>query len=254
MDFFDSILTYSYLKSASLSLMLDSLPQSTPATYTSGKTMMAEALTGRIRTNSAMLEQGAKNATEASNIATMIASTASSVVDNLNQMLTLAQEVKADSSKGSVNGAAFTTLAKEITSMVQGTVYNNISLLNKSGWTGDNRLTVSSDGKSATLGIQLGYDSSKFTLRDLSYLNYLESVDLSSSSLNLTNLISDITTQIGTANLVYGSNDSLATSYASESAFMVEQADILTKAAEDAMPSEEDPLQRDLGSIISLSS
>ena len=66
MDFFDQLLTYTYLRSSSLSLLLDSVQQATPTiTQKSGREMMAEALTGRIRSDSAMLRQGAKNATEA---------------------------------------------------------------------------------------------------------------------------------------------------------------------------------------------
>lgn len=251
MDFFDDILTSTYLKSASLRLMLDNLPQPTSPSYRSGKEMMADALTGRIRSNETMLRQGAKNATEAANMATMIATSASSVLDNLNQMLTLAQEVQADPTKGSVNAAKFTNLATAITSMVTGTEYNGISLLDKNGWTDDDRLTVSADGTSATLTIQLGYGASTFTLRDLSYLSSLQSVDLSDPTLDIDALVSDLSTQVSTVDLISNSNSSLASSYTDESALMVEQADILKKAAEDAMPTEEDPLLRDIGSIIS---
>jgi len=255
MDFFDQLLTYTYLRSSSLSLLLDSVQQATPAiTQKSGKEMMAEALTGRIRSDSAMLRQGAKNATEASNIASIVATSASTILTNLNQMLTLAQEVKADSTKGAANSVKFTALAQGITSTIANSKYNNISLLDKAGWTGDSRLTVSADGKSATLKIQVGYDNSTFKLNDMSYLNSLSSVDLSSGTLDLNALISNLSTNITTATIIYNGNDALSDAYASESEFLVKQADILTKAAEDAMPSEEDPLLRDLGSIISTTS
>lgn len=254
MDFFDDILISTYVKSASLSLMLDSLPQLTPRVYTSGKEMMAEALTGRIRSNETMLRQGAKNATEAASMATMISTSASSVLDNLNQMLTLAQQVQADPTKGTVNAAEFKNLATANTSIIAGTQYNGISLLDKSGWTNDSRLTISSDGNSSTLKIQLGYGDSTFTLRDMSYLSYLQNVDLSSSSLDINALITDISTQIGTANLIYSGNSSLASSYTGEATLMVKQADILKKAAQYAMPTEQDPLLRDIGSIISTTS
>ena len=201
-----------------------------------------------------MLRQGAKNATEGANIATLIATSTSTVRDNLNQMLTLAQEVKADPTKGSVNGAAFTALAGELSSVASGTKYNNISLLDKTGWTNDSRLTISGDGKSSTFKLQMGYGSSTFTLNDLSYLNYLKSVDLSSGSLDIDALISDLSTQINTVDVIYSRNNSLSGSYTSEANVLVEQADILKKAAEDAMPSEEDPLLRDIGSIISTTS
>ena len=127
-------------------------------------------------------------------------------------------------------------------------------MLDKAGWTGDSRLTVSADGKSATLKIQVGYDNSTFKLNDMSYLNSLSSVDLSSGTLDLNALISNLSTNITTATIIYNGNDALSGAYASESEFLVKQADILTKAAEDAMPSEEDPLLRDLGSIISTTS
>ncbi|NCB21464.1 MAG: hypothetical protein EOM56_01260 [Deltaproteobacteria bacterium] len=253
MDFFDQLLTYTYLRSSSLSLLLDSVQQATPTiTQKSGREMMAEALTGRIRSDSAMLRQGAKNATEASNIADIVASSASTIVDNLTEMLALAQEVKADSTKGAVNGVKFTALAQGITSTIANSKYNNISLLDKSGWTGDSRLTVSADGNSATVKIQTGYDNSNFKLNDMSYLNSLSSVDLSSGTLDLDALISSLSTNVTTATIIYNGNDALSDAYASESEFLVKQADILTKAAEDAMPDEEDPLLRDLGSIISL--
>jgi len=251
MDFFDDILTSTYLKSASLSLMLDNLQQLTSTSYRSGDEMMADALTGRIRSNETMLRQGAKNATEAANMATMVATSASSVLDNLNQMLTLAQEVQADPTQGSVNAAKFTTLATSLSAMITGTEYNGISLLDKNGWTDDDRLTVSGDGNSATLTIQLGYGSSTFTLRDLSSLSSYQSVDLSDASLDINALVSDLSTQVSTVDLVSNSYSSLASSYTDESSLMVEQADILKKAAQDAMPTEEDPLLRDIGSIIS---
>ena len=88
----------------------------------------------------------------------------------------------------------------------------------------------------------------------MSYLNSLSSVDLSSGSLDLTALISNLSTNVTTANIVYSGNDALSKAYTSESEFLVKQADILDKAAEDAMPSEEDPLLRDLGSISSTTS
>ena len=169
MDFFDQLLTYTYLRSSSLSLLLDSVSQTTPAiTQKSGKEMMAEALTGRIRSDSAMLRQGAKNATEASSIASIVAKSASTILTNLNQMLTLAQEVKADSTKGAADSVKFKALAQEITATIANSKYNNISMLSKAGWTGDSRLRISADGNSATLKLQVGYDSSKFTLNDMS--------------------------------------------------------------------------------------
>ena len=255
MDFFDQLMAYSFLKSGSLSLMLDGMPQPTPVIrQRSGKEIMAAALTGRIRSDASMLRQGAKNATEASNMAGVVANSSSTILGNLTDMLALAQEVKADSTKGAADSVKFKALAQEITATIANSKYNNISLLDKSGWTGDSRLTISADGNSATVKIQVGYDNSKFTLNDMSYLNSLSSVDLSSASLDLDALISSLSTNVATANIIYSGNDALSKAYTSESDFLVKQADILAKAAKDAMPSEEDPLLRDIGSIVSTSS
>ena len=255
MDFFDQLMAYSFLKSGSLSLLLDGMPQPTPVIrQRSGKEMMAAALTGRIRSDASMLRQGAKNATEASNMAGVVANSASTILGNLTDMLALAQEVKADSTKGAADSVKFKALAQEITATIANSKYNNISLLDKSGWTGDSRLTISADGNSATVKIQVGYDNSKFTLNDMSYLNSLSSVDLSSASLDLDALISSLSTNVSTANVIYSGNDALSKAYTSESDFLVKQAGILAKAAKDAMPSEEDPLLRDIGSIVSTTS
>lgn len=255
MDFFDQLMAYSFLKSGSLSLMLEGMPQPMPVIQQrSGKEMMAAALTGRIRSDSTMLRQGAKNVTEASNMAGIVANSASTILSNLTDMLALAQEVKADSTKGAADSVKFKALAQENTAIISNSKYNGISLLDKSGWTGDSRLTVSSDGNSASLKIQAGYDNSKFTLNDMSYLNALASVDLSSSSLDLDALISTLSTNVNTANIIYSGNDALSKAYASESDFLVKQADMLAKAAKDVMPSEEDPLLRDIGSIVSTTS
>ena len=91
-------------------------------------------------------------------------------------------------------------------------------------------------------------------MNDLSYLNYLKNVDLSSGTIDIDALISDLSTQINTVGVISSRNNSLSGSYKSEAKVLVEQADILNKAAQDAMPSEEDPLLRDIGSIISTKS
>lgn len=103
-------------------------------------------------------------------MAGIVANSASTILSNLTDMLALAQEVKADSTKGAADSVKFKALAQENAAIISNSKYNGISLLDKSGWTGDSRLTVSSDGNSASLKIQAGYDNSKFTLNIMSYL------------------------------------------------------------------------------------
>ena len=253
MDFFEQIMAYSFLKSGSLELLLNNMPQRTAAPRgKSGKQIMAEALTGRIRSNSAMLRQGAKNASEAVAMANSVASAASSLSDTVSEMLALAQKVQADPSQGATAGPAFRTLATTLAATVSGTQYNGISLLDSDAWAADKRLTVSGDGATATVPIQLGYGTSKFTLYNLSGLKDLTAVDLNSIQpadlTALTNSLADYGNILTALNKNY---TSLATSYTSEKNYMIEQAEILARAAKNALPDETDPLLRSRGAIFS---
>lgn len=253
MDFFDQLMAYSFLKSGSLELLLDNMPQrATAPRGKSGRQMMAEALTGKIRTNSAMLRQGAKNASEAAAMADSIANATSSLSSTLAEMLALAQKVQADPSQSATAGPAFQTLATTLAATVSGTQYNGISLLDNDGWGTDKRLTVSSDGATATVPIQLGYGTSKFTLYNLSGLKELTTVDLSTilpaDLTALTDSLADYGNILAALNTNY---TSLATSYTNEQNFMNEQAEILARAAKNALPDEIDPLLRSRGGILS---
>ncbi|OXS30241.1 MAG: hypothetical protein BCS36_05520 [Desulfovibrio sp. MES5] len=253
MDFFDQIMAYSFLKSGSLELLLDNMPQRTATSRgKSGRQIMAEALTGKIRSNSAMLRQGAKNASEAAAMADSIANAASSLSATLSQMLALAQKVQADPSQSATASPTFKSLATTLAATVSGTQYNGISLLDSNGWSTDKRLTVSGDGATATVPIQLGYGTSKFSLYSLSGLKDLTSVDLNAiQPADLTALVNSLADYGSIVAALDANYTALATSYTSEQNFMNEQAEILTRAAKNALPDETDPLLRSRGGILS---
>ena len=253
MDFFDQIMAYSFLKSGSLELLLNNMPQRTTAPRSkSGSQIMAEALTGKIRSNAAMLRQGAKNASEAASMSDSIANATSSLSATLSEMLALAQKVQADPSQSATASPAFKALATTLAATVSGTQYNGISLLDGDAWGTDKRLTVSGDGATATVPIQLGYGTSTFSLHTLSGLKELTTVDLNTISpadlTALANSLADYGSILATLNSNY---TSLATSYTSEKNFMIEQAEILARAAKNALPDETDPLLRSRGAIVS---
>ena len=135
---------------------------------------------------------------------------------------------------------------------VSGTQYNGISLLDGDAWGTDKRLTVSGDGATATVPIQLGYGTSTFSLHTLSGLKELTAVDLNTISpadlTALANSLADYGSILATLNSNY---TSLATSYTSEKNFMIEQAEILARAAKNALPDDTDPLLRSRGGIVS---
>lgn len=252
MDFFNQIMAYSFLKSDSLNLLLDNVSQRKDVPhYKSGKEIMAEALTGRIRSNSAMLRQGAKNASEAAAMANSITNAASSLRTTLSEMLTLVQEVQADPSQSASASSTFKNLASTLAATVTGAQYNGISLLDFDGWNKDGRLTVGDDN-TATLQIQLGYGTSKFILHDLSDLKDLKLIDLNGMQpANLTDLSENLKEYGRMVDTLHSSYANWAKSYMSEEKFMNEQAEILMRTAKNAMPNETDPLLRDRGGIVS---
>lgn len=202
-------------------------------TATTGKEKSAAALTGRIRSDSAVLLQGSKNASEAASMATMVKDATNSMAATMNEMLTIAQAVKNNEMTAAAAAPMFKTLASQLTGTIEGTQYNGISLLDKTGWTGDERLTVSGDGSTASLSIQVGNAASTFTLRDLSDLKGYETTDLTNTG-NLTTLIDNLTTDIGTLNTMSSGYQSVAGSYTSEAKFMEQQAETLAVAADRA--------------------
>jgi len=200
------------------------------STATTGREKSAAALTGRIRSDSAVLLQGSKNASEAASIATMIKDATHSMAETMNEMLTIAQAVKNNEMTAAAAAPMFKTLASQLSGTIEGTQYNGISLLNKSGWTGDERLTVSGDGSSATLSIQMGDAASTFTLRDVSDMKRYETTNLANSG-GLTALIDRLTTDVGTLNTMSSGYQSVAGSYTGEAKFMEQQAETLAVAA-----------------------
>ena len=199
-------------------------------TATTGREKSAAALTGRIRGDSAVLLQGSKNASEAASMGTMIKDATHSMAETMNEMLTIAQAVKNNTMTAEDAEISFSMLASQLTGTIEGTQYNGISLLDKTGWAGDERLTESADGSSATLSIQVGNAASTFTLRDLSGMKGYETTDLSDPS-SLTALIDSLSTNIGTLNTLSSGYQSVAGSYTGEAKFMEQQAAPLAAAA-----------------------
>lgn len=200
-----------------------------------GKEIAADALTGKIRSDAAVLRQGAKNASEAAGMAEIIKNATFSLGETLSEMQTLAQTVQNDPSAGAALASAFRSLAEKLAGTVTGAQYNGISLLDADGWVNDGRLAVS--GGTATVSIQMGNTASGFTLRDLSGLKDLTDVDLETiASADLDALVTALSAQIGTVTVMSSGYQALAGSYTSEAGYMEQQADTLALAAERARP------------------
>ncbi|MDO5483506.1 MAG: hypothetical protein Q4F27_01225, partial [Desulfovibrionaceae bacterium] len=94
---FNQMMAYSLLGRAHLTMLNSSQgwagwqcaqPPKDSANYTSGKQMLAEALTGRTRSDAALMRQGSANASEGYAIAKSITAAAESLWKHLSDMVT----------------------------------------------------------------------------------------------------------------------------------------------------------------------
>ena len=195
-----------------------------------GREMSAVALTGKIRSDSAMLHQASHNASEASAMASMIRDSTFLVSDTLNTMLTIAQAVNNGEMNADEAAKSYNSLASSLKATITGTAYNGIVLLDKDGWGSDARETSDASGTSGTLHIQMGNASSAFMLRDLSNLKaFAAENDLSPASIEET--IDKLSSAIGTANTMSSGYEALASSYEYEARHFTLQGDNLALVA-----------------------
>lgn len=213
---------------------LDSAMQSmliNPGPVTSGREKAATALTGRIRSDAATLKQSAKNASEGASMASIIKESALSLGETLSEMQTIVQSYKTGQMSDPEAQTAFNSLAKNVSAIISGAQYNGISLLDKSGWAGDERLTQTGD--SATLSIQMGGGATTFSLHDLSGLKGFELTQLGPEMGmdGLSGLTEKLSKSIGTVNTMASGYEALAGSYTSQAKALENQSEILTKTA-----------------------
>ena len=204
-----------------------------PKSATTGKQKMAAALTGGIRSDAAVLRQGAKNAAEAASMATTIKNATLSVAETLSEMQTIVQAVRNDQMTPEAATPEYQSLVSKLTATIEGAQYNGISLLDKSKWAADERLTVTSD-KTATVSIQVGNTASTFTLRDISNMKNFSTANLAADDATLDRYLKNIADNLATANSMSSGYESLAGSYTSEAKYLEQQAGTLAQAAQRA--------------------
>lgn len=94
-----------------------------------------EAMTGRLRADSAAMRQNAANVREASSMVGVAAEAVGTIKTTLEEMQALAQGIKDGTLTYSADIAAeYETLDDRITSIIESTQYNGISLLDKTRW------------------------------------------------------------------------------------------------------------------------
>jgi hypothetical protein len=199
---------------------------------TSGREKTAFALTGRIRGDAGMMRQAAKNASEGATMATLIKDAGHTLGEKLSEMQTVVQSLRAAQISPADATAAFNSIAQSISATVSGTQYNGISLVDKTAWANDERLTVATNASAATLSIQMGNASSTFTLRDLSSLKDYTSNTLNTmSNADLDALIADISNNIGRVTDLSSGYEAIAGSYTADAKHFENQATLLAATA-----------------------
>jgi flagellin len=119
-----------------------------------------EAITGRLRSDSAAIRQAGKNVREASSMVGIAASAVGTIKSTLEEMQSLAQQVKDGDLAYSADVATqYNALRDKITGIIESTQYNGISLLDDTRWGTDQ---IDTDGnvfiQSFAQGTDGGFD------------------------------------------------------------------------------------------------
>ena len=203
----------------------------------SGREVAATALTGRVRSDAATLRQSAKNAAEGATMASMIKDAAFAMGETLSKMHTVVQTLKQTPATLPEAETTFANLARSLSGIISGTRYNGISLLDKSGWATDERVTTSGTGETGTVALHMNGAQSTLTLRDLSDLDFstLSLAALNPGNGDLDALLADISTAVGKLTTMSSGYESLAGAYTAEARYFENQADLLAATAERAL-------------------
>lgn len=137
----------------------------------SGREIMAEALTGRIRSDAAQYRQAKRNAEEGGIVADALVKGTDGILESLGVMKGIADKIAApDYTTNDDDRAAFTAAAQNINAIVKESAYNGISFFDGVKWRDDARIKQI-DPKSGELRIQTGNSHKTITLTDLGDMN-----------------------------------------------------------------------------------
>lgn len=219
-----------------------------------GRQISAEAITGRIRSDAGMLRQASRNAGEGADIAKTANTATSSILTSLGQMRDLAATVAGSgvAAPGVIDN--YNALASGIQHTINTTAHNGISLMNKNNWPGDERLTISSDGTTASLPIQVGTSSRPLVLTDFSGI--LNGVNDGSAALGNATSAQDAANQlsgiISTVQMQDRTYAAMTSSFASEAKSIKRQSKLLDETAARDIPGQQtDPLLKLLYKLLS---
>jgi flagellin len=189
----------------------------------------AAALTGRLRSDAAMLRQASNNVSEAKSIVDLANSAAATINTSLARMKELANGVATGTMTYAAVQAEYDSLASQITQTVASASYNGIRLLDGSAWASDDRVTAS--GGSGNIAIQSGTGSFTLALYDFSsFKNAFTSTQIDTVG-KAAAMVATLSGHIGTVTTVTANYAARSTNLDSQAAALAAQADIMDTAA-----------------------
>lgn len=202
------------------------------------------------RADAAVIGQGSTDAFEGSCMAQSICSAAGELAKDLDSMKKLVDALLARSPVSITveDQARFNDLARDVSSIVVGAKYNDISLMDSPSWASDQRLTVSGSGTDvmASLSLQLGYRVRRFFLQDMSRLKDLVDTDLTSfdtdTAKELTSLSNRLGDHLSDVAAMADRYKNVGESYERESQFILARAERCDDVTDNAFSDSFDPL------------
>ncbi len=240
--------------------MTDFLLDKKPARR-SGTDIMNDALTGLMRSDTAMMRQASSNMQEGKNVYKLAENAVKSIQDNLQTMRQLAVDVRSGVIPPAEKPAArhtYMALADNIKNIIDETSYNGHSLTDLAAWQRDPAFMV--DDKYGALRVQAGDSTTLLRLNDLSGLKDAFAQDdfnagkIDAAIAKLDGFITELTG----LDEQYGAR---AKAFDAESAHFTRQADIFKEATDRAqnkqMPAQQalwDILMQDQGNLLNAKS
>lgn len=223
------------------------LGKAQPAPRRSAEDKVNDALSSLMRSDSSMLRQAAKCMLLAKALLEAGGQSIGLILANVRRMSAIAAELQCACANEAALKAEYRNLSTQIKSIIEGTRFDGVSLLDGESWAADERVTV--NGDTGKISMQGGNASSDLTLYDLqNYKNAFQASDLEAGSLSAT---------AATLGQFSGMLEGMGSSYRAkagllntDAAAFERRADILDEATATARPGDEAGLKDALVNII----
>lgn len=198
---------------------------------TAKRDILGEALSGRTRSDAAMLRQASRNVSEAEGMMSLASEGAGNVNKLLKEAKDLVEKYQAssDPTEQSQLEAQYNALKGNIDNIIKNTNYNGISLLDGDKWAKDSRVNVAGDKNSGSVQIYAGNSGFDLSLSNARKSIYQPLDALNISDANATDRLSEMATTAGMMSDAYAKR---ASSLKSQAASLDRQGSILDEVAE----------------------